>query len=49
MLQIEGMDDYSGRVFIKLAIGNIIESVQEFMLLPVSKEEYTKSSKVISN
>ncbi|OIF91483.1 hypothetical protein A7N06_19575 [Acinetobacter baumannii] len=46
--QIEGFDDDAGRLIIKLALGGNIISVNEFMVQPVTKSEYSKNSKVQS-
>ena len=46
--QIEGFDDDAGRLIIKLALGGNIISVNEFMVQPVTKPEYSKNSKVLS-
>lgn len=46
--QIEGFDDDAGRLIIKLALGGNIISVNEFMVQPVTKSEYSKNSKVLS-
>lgn len=42
------MDDHAGRVLVKMAVGPSREWLNEFMVQPVSKEEYTKFAKVIS-
>lgn len=47
--QIEGFDDDSGRVFIKLTIGGAKESLNEFMIQVVTKEEWTKYGKVLNS
>lgn len=46
--QIEALDDHAGRLFIKLALGGVRESLNEFMVQPVSKQEYAQYGKVIS-
>lgn len=46
--QIEGFDDDAGRFIIKLALGGSMISVNEFMVQPVTKSEYSKNSKVLS-
>ena len=46
--QIEGFDDDAGRLIIKLALGGNMISVNEFMVQPVTKSEYSKNSKVLS-
>lgn len=46
--QIEGFDDDAGRLIIKLALGGSIISVNEFMVQPVTKSEYSKNSKVLN-
>lgn len=45
--QIEGFDDDAGRLIIKLALGGNIISLNEFMVQPVTKSEYSKNSKVL--
>ncbi|CAL7945352.1 unnamed protein product [Xylocopa violacea] len=45
--QIEGFDDDAGRLIIKLALGGNVISVNEFMVQPVTKSEYSKNSKVL--
>lgn len=47
--QIEGFDDHAGRVIIKLALGGNFESLNEFMVQPVSKKEYAQYAKVINS
>lgn len=46
--QIEGLDDHAGRVIVKLALGGSKEAFNEFMVQPVSKQEYQQYGKVIS-
>ncbi|XP_046141264.1 G-patch domain and KOW motifs-containing protein [Osmia bicornis bicornis] len=46
--QIEGFDEDAGRLIIKLALGGNIISVNEFMVQPVTKSEYSKNSKVLN-
>lgn len=46
--QIEGLDDHAGRVIVRLALGGIKEAFNEFMVQPVSKQEYQQYGKVIS-
>lgn len=48
LLQIEGLDDHAGRLIIKLALGGQRESLNEFMVQPVPKQEYSQYGKVIS-
>ncbi|KAL0271976.1 UNVERIFIED_CONTAM: hypothetical protein PYX00_005122 [Menopon gallinae] len=45
--QVEAMDDNNGRVIVKLALGGSV-SVSEMLLVPVTKKEYEKNSKVLS-
>ncbi|GLV35992.1 uncharacterized protein CBL_09790 [Carabus blaptoides fortunei] len=47
--QIMGFDDESGRFIIKLALANINVSLNEFLVTPVTKEDYNKNSKVLNN
>lgn len=42
------MDDHAGRILVKMALGGTKEWLNEFMIQPVSKEEYTQYAKVIS-
>lgn len=48
VFQIEGLDDHAGRLIIKLALGGQRESLNEFMVQPVPKQEYAQYGKVIS-
>lgn len=45
---IEGLDDHACRVIVKLAIGGGKEALNEFMVQPVSKQEYSQYGKVIN-
>ena len=47
-MQIESLADHAGRVFVKMALGGAKDWFNEFLLQPVSKEEYTQYAKVIS-
>lgn len=46
--QIESLDDETGRLIIKLALGGGRESINGSLVQPVSKQEYAQYSKVIS-
>lgn len=46
--QIEGLDDHACRVIVKLALGGTKEVFNEFMIQPISKQEYQQYGKVIS-
>lgn len=46
--QIESLDDHSGRLLIKLALGGTKDWFNEFMVQPVSKAEYAQYGKVLS-
>ena len=46
--QVEGFDDNAERVIVKLALSGLSESYSEFVLQLVTKDEYAKNSKVIS-
>jgi hypothetical protein len=46
--QIEGFDDGGGRVIVKLAIGGLKMTMNEFMVQPVGKAEYAKYAKILS-
>ena len=48
ILQVEGFDDYAGRIIVKFALGGHAGSINEFMVQPVSKKEYQEYGKVIS-
>lgn len=46
--QVEGMDEESGRVFVKLALGGHKESVNEAFVQLVNEKEYKENRKVLS-
>lgn len=46
--QVEGMDDESGRVFIKMALGGNRESINEAFVQLVTEKEYKENRKVLS-
>lgn len=46
--KVEGFDDEAGRVIVKTSLKGLILSLNEFLLELVTKDEYIKSSKVIS-
>lgn len=46
--QIEGLDEESGRMFVKFALGGNRESINERLIQPVSEKEYQENKKVIS-
>lgn len=46
--QIEGLDDHACRVIVRLALGGNRETLNEFMVQPVPKQEYLQYGKVIS-
>lgn len=46
--QIESLDDNSGRLLIKLALGSTKDWFNEFMVQAVSKAEYAQYGKVLS-
>lgn len=46
--QVEGMDDESGRVFIKMALGGGRESINEAFVQLVTEKEYKENRKVLS-
>lgn len=46
--QIEGLDDHACRVIVRLALGGNRETLNEFMVQPISKQEYLQYGKVIS-
>lgn len=46
--QIEGFDDEAGRLIVRLVLKNLAVSLNEFMIQLVSKDEFTKNSKVLN-
>uniref|UniRef100_A0A1B6CYV9 G-patch domain-containing protein n=1 Tax=Clastoptera arizonana TaxID=38151 RepID=A0A1B6CYV9_9HEMI len=46
--EIVGFDDESGRLFVKIALKNIVVSFNEFMVQVVNNNEFIKNSKVIN-
>lgn len=46
--QVQGLDDENCRVIVKTALTNEILSLNEFLIVLVTSEEYNKSSRVIS-
>jgi hypothetical protein len=46
--QIEGFDDGGGRVIVRLAIGGIKVTMNEFMVQVVGKQEFAKYGKILS-
>lgn len=46
--QIEGFDDGGGRIIVKLAIGGLKVTLNEFMAQPISKQEFATYGKVLS-
>lgn len=46
--EIEGFDEDAGRLIVKMALGGNIVSVNEFVVQPVTKAEYTKNAKVLN-
>lgn len=46
--QIEGLDDHACRVIVKMALGGVKEVFNEFMIQPISKQEFLQYGKVIS-
>jgi hypothetical protein len=46
--QIEGFDDGGGRVIVKLAIGGLKVTINEFMVQPVAKQEFAQYGKILS-
>ncbi|XP_031637491.1 G-patch domain and KOW motifs-containing protein [Contarinia nasturtii] len=47
--QIEGLDDQACRVIVRLAVGGAREALNEFMVQPVSKQEFLQYGKVINS
>ncbi|XP_057667596.1 G-patch domain and KOW motifs-containing protein homolog 1 [Diorhabda carinulata] len=47
--EVQGLDDEAGRVIVKTSLKSEILTFNEFMLVPVTKEEYSKNSKVINS
>ncbi|KAK5644980.1 hypothetical protein RI129_006280 [Pyrocoelia pectoralis] len=46
--EVQGFDDEAGRIIVKTSLDGLILSLNEFLVSPVTKEEYEKSSKVIN-
>lgn len=46
--RVEGMDDESGRVFVKMALGGNRESINEGFVKLVTEKEYNENRKVLS-
>lgn len=46
--QIEGFDQQAGRIFVKMALDGDVVSVDENLIQTVTKAEYAKNSKVLS-
>lgn len=46
--EVQGFDDEAGRIIVKTALKNEILNLNEFLLVTVTKEEFTKNSKIIS-
>ncbi|XP_043501058.1 G-patch domain and KOW motifs-containing protein [Polistes fuscatus] len=46
--QIEGLDDDAGRIIVKMALGGDTISLNEFIVQPVTKDEYTEKAKVLN-
>ncbi|KAK4875455.1 hypothetical protein RN001_011877 [Aquatica leii] len=46
--EVQGFDEEAGRVIVKTSLDGLILTLNEFLLVPVTKEEYSKSSKVIN-
>jgi hypothetical protein len=46
--QIEGFDDGGGRVIVRLAIGGMKVTMNEFMVQVVGKQEFAKYGKILS-
>ncbi|GJQ87775.1 hypothetical protein Trydic_g18634 [Trypoxylus dichotomus] len=47
--EVVGLDDESGRVIVKTVIAQVVLPLNEFLLVPVSKEEFYKNGKVLNN
>ncbi|XP_049823356.1 G-patch domain and KOW motifs-containing protein [Aethina tumida] len=47
--EVQGLDDEGSRVIVKTSLKNEILNVNEFLLVPVTKEEFAKGCKVINN
>ncbi|KAB0798407.1 hypothetical protein PPYR_09400 [Photinus pyralis] len=46
--EVQGFDDQAGRIIVKTSLDGLVLSLNEFLVSPVTKEEYDKSSKVIN-
>uniref|UniRef100_A0A1A9VPD1 G-patch_2 domain-containing protein n=1 Tax=Glossina austeni TaxID=7395 RepID=A0A1A9VPD1_GLOAU len=47
--QIEGFDDHAGRIIVKMAVGGLNQTFNEFLCQPVSRKEYAQYGKCINN
>lgn len=45
---MQGFDEEAGRVIVKVYPKGEIVNINEFMLVPVIKEEFSKGSKILS-
>lgn len=47
--KIEGLDEDTGRILVRLALGNeVVSLANELFVQPVTNEEYSKNSRVLS-
>lgn len=46
--EVQGFDDEAGRIIVKTSLDGLVLSLNEFLVTPVTKEEYDKSAKVIN-
>nr|CAI5866922.1 unnamed protein product [Callosobruchus analis] len=46
--KVLGLDEVAGRVIVKTSLKETVISLNEFMLIPVSEEEYARTSKILS-
>lgn len=47
--EVQGLDDEAGRVIVKTSLKDEILTLNEFMLVAITKDEYSKNSKVINS
>lgn len=48
MFQVQGLDDEAGRVIVRTALKGEVLTLHEFLVIPVTKEEYARNSKILS-
>lgn len=46
--EVQGLDDEAGRIIVKTALKSEILTLNEFLLVTVTKDEFSKNSKILS-